>query len=185
MAIWIDIAASLLMGALLGLGTMRLNADMTTAAYSGSLAFAAQSNADALAEILEDDLRKAGYGAGAVRIAVADSAQLRLAGDLDADGSVDTLHYYLGAAVVSTPNPNDFALYRAVAGSAPQAIRAGLTDFRLSYYGASGDSLAAPVDAAAVRSIRIQMRVESPVPYDGHYARTFSDLRVSPKNLTF
>ena len=114
---------------------------------------------------------------------VADSLQVRFAGDLDADGAVDTLHYYTGAAVAATANPGDFVLYRAVSGLSPQGLRAGITAFRLSYYGAAGDSLAAPVDLAQVRTVRVQLTAESAAPYDGDYARAFADVRVTPKNL--
>ena len=182
MAAWLDIIGSFVVAALLGLGVLRLNGDMALQTYGGSLDYAAQGSAQYLTRALEDDLLKAGYGASAAVLA-ADSTQIRFAADLDADGSVDTLHYYAGPSVAGTPNPDDFVVYRAVSGQAPQAIRAGITQWHLSYYTAAGAPLAAPVDLAAVRGIAADLTVESAAPFNGAYARAFARVRTMPKNL--
>ena len=58
---------------------------------------------------LEHDLRKIGLGVSGVPISLADSTQIRFYGDVNDDGAVDTLHYYIGTVVDAsdTPNPVD------------------------------------------------------------------------------
>jgi len=96
---------------------------------------------------------------------------------------VDTLYYQIGNQVSSTPNPNDRPLYRTRNSTSTDTLRLGLTRFALSYFNASGDSLALPVTLDAVRQIRVDLTVESTASYDTTYARTFMQLRVWPKNI--
>jgi hypothetical protein len=185
MAVWLDIIGSFVFGSLLALNVMRLNADMAERSYKGLLGYGVQYQAAALAQVVEEDLRKMGYGVSGTAIVQADSAQLRFLADLEADGQVDTLHYYRGGTdeAAETSNPEDCVLYRAQSGQATQELRLGVTRFALSYFDAEGDSLALPVTLAEVRRIRLDLTVESAEPYDTTYAQAFIQLRVRPKNL--
>jgi hypothetical protein len=183
MAVWLDIIGSFVFGSLLVLNVLRLNSDMTAQTYRSTLTYAAQNGAIGLAEIVEDDLRKIGYGVTGTPVTLADSSQIRFLADLPPYGSVDTLYYHFGNQVSSTPNPNDRPLYRTRNSTSTDTLRLGLTRFALSYFNASGDSLALPVTLDAVRQIRVDLTVESTAPYDTTYARTFMQLRVWPKNM--
>lgn len=185
MAVWLDIIGSFVFGSLLGLNVLRLNADMADHSYRASLSYIAQSSAVTMGQIVEEDLRKIGYGVSGSAIALADSVQLCFLADLDEDSEADTLYYYLGspAQASATPNPADRVLYRALNGGTPLELDLGVTEFRLSYFDADGDSLALPVTLGDIRQIRVDMTVESTAPYDTTYARAFLRLRVRPKNL--
>ena len=183
MAVWLDIIGSFVFGSLLVLNVLRLNGDMTDQSYRTTLDYMAQSGAVSVAQIVEDDVRKAGYGVTGTAVTVADTSEIEFLADLSADGSVDTLHYYLGGLVTTSPNPQDRILCRAVNSEAPDTLRLGLTRFALSYFGAAGDSLALPVTVGDIRGIRVDMTVESTSPYDTTYARAFMQLRIRPKNL--
>jgi hypothetical protein len=185
MAAWIDLIGSFVFGGLLGLNVLRLNADMSDHSFESSLTYIAQSAALTIAQIVEEDVARAGYGAAGTAILAADSTQFEFRGDLDGDGAVDTLHYYLSSlqAASGTQNPRDRILYRALNGGTPQALDLGITSFNLSYFDAAGDSLALPVAAGDIRQIRIDLVVESAEPYDTTYARAFLPLRLWPKNL--
>ena len=165
MSVWLDIIGSFVFGSLLVLNVLRLNSDMTAQTYRSTLTYAAQNSAIGLAEIVEDDLRKIGYGVTGTSVTLADSSQIRFLADLTPYGSVDTLYYHLGNQVSSTPNPNDRPLYRT-RNSTTDTLRLGLTKFALSYFNASGDSLALPVTLDAIRHIRLGVTVESTSPYE-------------------
>jgi len=186
MAVWLDIIASFIFGGLLALNVMRMNADMTARSYRSTLTYIAQSSAVTIAQILEEDFRRMGFGVAGTAITLADSSQIRFLADLGADGSVDTLNYAISdtTEASATPNPDDRVLYRALNGGTPQGMRLGETGFRLSYFKANGDSLAMPVAAPdSIRRIRVDLTVESKVAYDATYARAFMQLRLQPRNL--
>ncbi|HIG18845.1 MAG TPA: hypothetical protein EYQ31_16980, partial [Candidatus Handelsmanbacteria bacterium] len=103
MAVWLDIIGSFLFGSLLVLNVLRLNGDMTDQSYRTILEYTAQSGALSVALIVDEDSRKAGYGVTGAAITIADTADIEFLSDLGADGSVDTLRYYLGDLVTTTP----------------------------------------------------------------------------------
>ena len=186
MAIWLDIIASFIFGGLLALNVMRMNADMTAQSYRSTLTYIAQSSAVTIAQILEEDFRRMGFGVSGTVITLADSSQVKFRVDFDADGSADSLNYYISdtAEASATPNPDDRVLYRVLNEDTPQGMRLGETEFRLSYFKANGDSLAMPVAAPdSTRRIRMDLIVESKVAYDTTYARAFIQLRFQPRNL--
>ena len=186
MAVWLDIIASFVFGTLLVLNVLRLNSDMTAQTHRSTMAYAAQNTAIGLGQIVEEDLNKVGYGVTGTPVTLADSSQIRFLADLTPFGSVDTLYYHLGDLVSSTPNPGDRVLYRTLGsttGSTTDTLRVGLTNFALSYFDTSGDSLALPVTLNAIRHIRLDLTVESASPYDTTYAEAFMQLRIWPKNL--
>lgn len=185
MGVWIDLIGSFVFGSLLGLNVLRLNADMSEHSFEASLTYIAQHGALTIAQIVEEDLFKVGYGASGTVILLADSTEFEFRADLDGDSAVDTLHYYLSdaAAASGTQNPEDRILYRVLNGGAPQALDLGVTKFNLSYFDAAGDSLALPVAVGDIRQIRVDLVVESAEPYDSSYAKAFLPLRIRPKNL--
>ena len=184
MSVWLDLIGSFIFGSLLALNVMNMNADMTLQSYKGSMTYIAQSGAVTAAEIIEEDLRKIGFGLSGTAITQADSSQIQALGDLDADGTVDTLSYSVGSPseASSTQNPADRVLYRVV-NSASEGIRLGITTFALSYFDADGDSLALPPTLGDIRQIRVDLIVESTIPYDTTYAKAYMQLRIRPKNL--
>lgn len=185
MAVWLDIIGSFIFGSLLGLTVMEMNSNMTVQSYQSSMTYIAQSGAATIGEIVEDDFRKMGYGVSDTAIVLADSTKIRFLADLGADGTVDTVYYYMGTTsdASSTQNPSDRVLFRKLNSDTAQGMKLGETAFLLSYYNASGDSLALPVTIGDIRQIRVDITVESTVSYDSTYTRAFMQLRISPKNL--
>ena len=185
MAVWLDVIGSFIFGSLLLLNVMRMNADISGHATLKTLTYGTQSSAAAIAETMEEDLRKAGLGVAGTALLQADSTQIQFLADLGMDGTVDTVYYYAGntTGASATLNPGDRFLYRDISGQAAETVGVGVTDFSLSYFGAAGNSLALPVTPADVRQIRVDFTVESASPQDTTYAETFMQLRLFPKNL--
>ena len=185
MAIWLDVIGSFVFGSLLLLNVLRMNADMTAQSYRGTLTYGAQYSAVSIAETVDDDFRRMGFGVSGTAVTLADSAQIRFLVDLGADSAIDTLYYYAGgpSEVSATPTPGDRFLYRVINSDPPQKVGAGLTTFLLSYFDVDGNALGLPATLGDIRQIRLGFTVESSAPYDATYAQAFMELRIRPKNL--
>ena len=185
MAVMLDIIASFVLGALLSLNVGRMSENVSARFYWSSLAYLAQSSATTVAAVMSEDLRKVGVRVPGTAITIADTSRIRFLGDLGGDGIVDTLYYFVGNVgdAGDTPNPADRPVFRALNGGPPQAMSVGVTRLRLSYFDAEGDSLSQPVPMADVRRIRVDLTVESTVPYDTAYAKTLLRFSVRPRCL--
>jgi hypothetical protein len=185
MAVLLDIVGSFVIGSLLLLNVLRLNADITGQASLAMLDQAAQNSAIGIAQIMEEDLRKIGFGVATTAITQADSAEIRFLADWDGDGATETYRYYMGdlSEASGTPNPNDRFLHRVFNGSSDLQVGSGVTSLQLSYFDSNGNELSSPVTLANIRQIRVDFTVESDFAFDSTYAKMFMELRVRPKNL--
>ena len=185
MAAMLDLIGSFIFGSFLLLAVMGVSGDMTASVHCASQDYIAQSHATALAEIVQEDLRKVGFGVSGTPVMEADSTQIRFLADLGADGTVDTVRYHTGSPDESldTPNPRDRVLYRTLNTAPATPFPFGVTRFRLCYFGTEGDSLGSPTPLDQVRYIRIDLTVESLEPYRTEYSKTFMQLHTRPRNL--
>ena len=179
----IEMAGSFLIGGMLLLSILALNASIMETATMNSLGTNAQENVTVIVSILDYDFRKMGYrvASGTSAITTMTGTTITFLGDVDDNGSVDIVNYYLGptSEPTSTDNPNDRFLYRNVNGTAID-VALGMTTWNLSYYGADGAVTATP---ANVRSIRVTFTVQSMIAFDTTYGEARWEGRFSPKNL--
>lgn len=175
-----DIITSTVIGGLLLLMALRLNAQAieTNAIYQNNLNL--QQGLVALVDIIESDFRKIGYcktftniSPPNIAIVSADSDRIRFLTDVPAnpsdlgDGNVDTVYYYVGptSELSYTDNPNDRLLYRIVNGNTAKGWNLGVTRFGLRYYDAVGDTIPFPVpDPKLIYTLEINISLESPAP---------------------
>lgn len=130
-----------------------------------------QQNLVEIVQLLEHDFRKIGYCKEwskipdpSKSIVLADSSSISFLTDVDNDEFVDTLHYYLGSRLElsATSNPNDRLLYRVVNSDTPIGANLGVTDFRLTYFNALGDTLYPPVaQPGEIENMQIDIKVEN------------------------
>ena len=175
-----DIVSATVVGSLLLLMALRLNAQAveTNAVYQNNLNL--QQSIVALVDIVESDFRKIGYCRNFQKIQPpnsaiisADSNSIRFQTDIPSspgdmgDGVIDTVYYYLGptSELASTPNPNDRYLYRIVNGNTAKGWNLGVTQFSLRYYDALGDTVPFPIpDPRLIYTMEINISLESPAP---------------------
>ena len=150
---------------------LRVNDAAVENSYVNSGEYIIQMNLVEIVQLLEHDFRKIGYCKvwskipdPSKSILSADSTSIAFLTDVDADGNVDTLHYYLGPAseLSATSNPNDKLLYRVV--NSEQAIGAnlGVVNFWLTYYNPLGDTLGYPVSQPGeIYNMQIDIKVEN------------------------
>jgi type II secretory pathway component PulJ len=173
-----DIITSTVIGGMLLLMALRLNAQAveTNAIYQNNLNL--QQGMVALVDIVENDFRKIGYckdftkiSPPNIAIVSADSLSIKFLTDIPAsptdfgDGFVDTVWYYTGSTGSNPNNPREKPLYRVVNGNMATGWNLGVTRFALRYYDALGDTLPFPIsDPKLIYTLEINISLESPAP---------------------
>ena len=190
----LDIMGSILIGGILLTTTWRLSEAATEKTYNGSGELSLQQNLVATAQILENDFRKIGFCENwnkipdpTKAILSADLSSLKFLTDVDADGDVDSIRYYLGptSELYMTPNPRDRMLYRVVNNEAPAGSNLGVTQFFMIYYDALGDTIPLPITITGeITSIEINVTVENVAAYDTSYSSAYwKQIRMVARNL--
>jgi hypothetical protein len=184
----LDIILSFIIGGILLLTILRVDANLTDTAFQSSLDYSAEESAIGLGQIFEYDFYKIGYHATDPKITYADTARISFKADLENDSDVVAVTYSTGtiADASSTPNPNDFPLYRQVGGSSAKSYY-GLTWLKFTYYDSSGTELSTPMtltsDLEKIKSIRVQATMQSTFPYDTTYSSAYWERTFFPMNL--
>jgi hypothetical protein len=166
---------SIVIGGYLLLLLGRLNGSANANTYSYSEELTLQQNLAAVAQIVEYDFRKIGYckdfkaiSDPSKSIILADSNKIKFLTDVNRDGIVDTMYYYLGPAseLSLTKNPRDRMLYRVINKQAPKSANLGITEFRIVYMDVNNDTIALPITTPGeIASMEINIAVEKTDAY--------------------
>ncbi len=190
----IDIMGSIIIGGMLMMILFRLN----DAAVANSFQFGGelliQKNLVEVVDLLEFDLRKIGYCADWKKlpnpskyIVSVDKNSIKYLTDVDSDGNVDSLSYYLGPAseLSKTANPRDRMLYRKVNNERPLAANLGVTAFEFTFFDVFGNQIPFPIAVPGeIQSMQIDIAVEDIAAYDENYQRIFwRQIRLAARNL--
>ena len=190
----LDILGSMIIGSILLSITLRLNDSATGKTYNNSAELSLQENMATVAQIIETDFRKIGFCADwnkfpdpSKAVVYADASSIKYLTDIDSDTNMDSVYYYLGptSELLSTPNPRDRMLYRIVNDEAPLTSNLGVTQFRLVYFDALGDTIPPPITTPGlITSVEINLSVESVAAYDTSYSSAFwRQIRLVARNL--
>ena len=190
----LDILASVIMGGLLLTTVLRLSDSSAEKTYNFSGELSLQQNLVVIAQILENDFRKMGYCRDWEKfpdptksIASVDTSSIKFYADIDNDGNMDSIMYYLGpvSELSSTPNPRDRFLYRVVNTETPVGVNLGVTEFNMKFFDALGVPLTFPItQPSLISSYEINIRVESVYAYDERYSSAFwRQIRLVARNL--
>lgn len=190
----LDVLGSMIVGGILLTIVLRLSNSATEKTYNNSGELSLQQNLATIAQIIEYDFRKIGYCANwnkipdpSLAILEADYSRLKFITDVDSDGELDSIHYYLGptSELSHTENPRDRLLYRVVNNEEPLSSNLGITDFHMIFYDALGDTLYLPIQITGeIASIEINVTVENVAAYDSLYSSAFwRQIRLVARNL--
>ncbi len=185
MGSWISLIASTIIGGLVLLSFTRFSNDVSRDALFDTLDNAAYGNLAEIVQLLEYDFSRIGLGINDPTQAVlikADSTDLRFYLDSDDNGVLETMRYYLGdvTSAASTDNPNDKILYRVVNGGPPEAVSAGLTDFKVRYYDGAGNKSA---NLSQIKTFEVNLIIENDILYDKQHPRMVWQGKFTPPNL--
>ena len=189
-----DIMGSIIIGGILMLITWRLSDAATEKTYNNSGELSLQQNLTTIAQILETDFRKVGFCADynkfpdpSKAIVYGDESRITFLADLDFDTNMDSIRYYLGptSELTVTPNPRDRLLYRVVNNEAAITSNLGVTQFRLVFFDALGDTLTPPITTPGIiSSLEINLAVENVAAYDTAYTGAFwRQIRLVARNI--
>jgi len=192
--VMLDILGSVVIGGILMLSIANVNENSTENLYKGTGNLVAQTNLATIVQILENDFRKIGYCADWQQIPTpteailfADSTSIRYLTDVQSDGVVDTMFYYIDYAtdIPETPNPRDRFLYRVINSETPVGVNLGVTQFKLNFYSALGTELTFPIaDPREIYTMQIDITVEDVAAYNQEYQTVFwRQIRMAARNL--
>jgi len=190
----LDILGSVIIGGVLMTIAYRFSDTITEKTYNHSGELIIQQNLSTVAQSIEYDFRKIGYCKNwnllpdpTKAIISADTSSIRFYTDIDNDGDVDSVRYYLGptSELTSSANPRDRMLYRVLNNEEPKSANLGVTQFYLVYFDALGDTIQPPVGLnGGIVSIEINLTVENTDAYDQIYSKAFwRQIRMVSRNL--
>ena len=182
MSVLLDIMGSTIIGGIIILMLMNFSTFQTNTAITSNSELQMQQNAKTLAEILNHDFRKIGFNYDNPAFAQADSERISFYSDIDRNGSVDSVTYFVGNAseVISTTNPRDRVLHRIVNNDTISGPSLGLTKVRFSYLDGMHIETTTLADIAYVKA---ELWIESIEPTDGEYLFTYWEMTINPRNL--
>lgn len=190
----LDIIGSMIIGGILLSIAWRLSDTATEKTYNNSGDLSLQQNLATIAQMLEYDFRKIGYSADwnklpdpTKAILYADTSSIKFLTDIDSDGNLDSIRYFLGptSELTETENPRDRMLYRVLNDEVPGGSNLGVTEFKMVYYDALGDTIPLPiVNTGEISSIEINVTVENTAAYDTLYSTAYwRQIRLIARNL--
>ena len=190
----LDIMGSIIIGGILMITLFRMSDRATESTYNKTGDLTIQQNIATVVRILEYDFRKIGYCADWMQIPnpsksiiLADNDKIKFLTDVDRDGKVDTIYYYIGPAseLIYTANPRDKFLYRVINNEKPVKVNLGVTQFDLVYYNVNKAIIPTPVKVPGeIYTIQISVAVEDIEAYDQKYSQVFwRQIRLVARNL--
>jgi hypothetical protein len=190
----LDLMFSIIVAGFLFLMVIRISGGTAESTFVYGNDLTVQENLVSFVRIIETDFRLLGYCADYKKlpdplavIIMADSNRIKFLTDVESDGEVDTLEYFLGdsTALRSTPNPKDRPLFRTINSEPPTAYLFGIIEFSFGYRSTLGDTLATPIsDPRSIHLINLTIGLESPSAYDNKYSSAYwRQLRLASRNL--
>jgi hypothetical protein len=175
----LDITGAAILGGTFLLNLLRFQAEDIQNKQQSHDDIVAQQNLTALVDVLAEDFRHIGYcatrgGMSGPVVLCAGSDYISFKTDLitstypEGDGVVDSVAYFLGPLMKSTPNPRERMLYRRENQGEWDVSSLGVTYLDFKYHRYDGDTLARPVAASQLREItgiEVTLRVENQYPF--------------------
>lgn len=162
----LDIIGSTVLAGFIILMGLRLNSNVANSNQSYEADVLVQESLVSLVQAIEYDFRKMGYKVDDPTQVIlrADSNYISFRGDINDDGVIDTVDWYMGGLVSSTPNPRDRLLFRRLRPSAYGAAIAsaslpGVTIFGLKYLNHEAQPAQ---ELSHIWIVETTLRVESP-----------------------
>ena len=166
-----DLIISIAIGGIVMGMLLAFNTNIAQQGSAQTVKIMVQTNLATVTDLLEFEFRKMGYRVPKSldsAIVYADSNKIKFKGDIDNNGTIDTLTYYFNTVSPSgLVNTNTRILYRTWNTQSSKSINLGITRFRLWYFNASGNPVTGnPVASPSqIKSMKVAINIESTVPY--------------------
>ena len=189
MSDWLDVVGSFVVGGFVILIFINLNFSISASATENLYSRIVQGGLTSAIDLIEYDFYKIGYRNSGNKIEIADSNEIKFYSDIDNDGVLDELHYFVGDSTTftGTSNPNDFLLTREKNNENP-AASIPVVDFKLTYFDSLGQKidytlLSSQSERDKIKTLRIRMKCESADMIDDHYEAVEWEKTIKPKNI--
>ena len=182
MNIILDHIGAVVVAGILLLSIFGFQATTGDAAMTQNFSSIAQTNLTSVTSIIETDFAMMGYRVGdSSKVVKPDTSGITYLTDLNDDGAVDSVKYYLSSTVSpGSHNSKTRTLFRAVNVKTPVAISNEVTQFSLSYFDANG----APTNATKkIRSVKIGLNMENTYAVEGTFSGAYWERIIKPKNM--
>ncbi len=184
MSVILDVFFAAIIAGIIFLAILGLDTNLNQASYNNTFSLITQSNAVALARMIEYDFVKMGNNVPyqqAILTARPDSITFKA--DLGNSGPsyVNIVTYCLAptSTLASTMNPNDRLIYRIQDGQVTP-MNLGVTNLTFTYYDANQNITA--IDSL-IRSIDVKFIIQSPEKVDTSFSTVFWEKTFQPKCL--
>ena len=171
---------------------MVLNENVIEATYNSTFEKGSQQSIVDFIDILNFDFPKIGHQKIPPKLkpGLLDSNSIVWYSDFDNNGSLDSLTYTVGEIEDSaSPNQNIRHLFRKINNQTPLRIGLGIVQFKLTYYDSSMTQISYSqlnnvTGVNKIRSIKVQVRIESQYKYDDDYSSAYWEKTFTPRSLT-
>ena len=172
MAVLLDIVTSVMIGGYIILMSFGILDSTNKFIYSHNDDLIVQQNLTAITRTLEFDLKKVGFAIPEHEdvVLLADTAHLRMRGDINRDWQPDTIEYYVGpvSEMSHTKHPHDRILYRKINGNPNTGMRIGIvTQFNFQYLDQDRNivDITNAFNWKKIKMVRTTLMVENPAAY--------------------
>ncbi len=178
----LDLVGATIIAGIVFMLLINLNTTSMSTKFSSDSGLILHQNAETLAEIIENDLRKVGYKYNGTAITVAQPKMLTYYADIDLNGTIDQVTLSLGDSteVTNTPNPHDKILYRKINGVTFKGPSLNLTDLRFTYKNSLG-KITSFLDS--IKYIKTEIWLQTPEKVDLNYVPTYWEITIHPRNI--
>lgn len=183
MGVILDLVASMAVRGAIIYIVLTMNISLNELLYEKAQYAIVKQNTATMADVLRNDFRYIGYGVTLGNIfLVIDSSNVKFQGDVDNNGVVDTMQYYVGpvSEMASTPNPNDRVFYRKKNSGSAFDFGHGITQFLITYYNDLGMTT---TDPASVRTLKVKIVVQGDREINRYYPTSIWETYILPSNL--
>jgi len=176
----LGMVTSFIVGGILLLSILQLDARVLNNTHNSTFDIVAKNNMVGLSSVISFDMRKVGYGTSDEAFLTAASNELSFQGDIDNDGTVDTVTwtYDTTAAVSGTKNPGDYELTRTVNGSSMD-MSAVITGLTWTYFDSTGNETHV---LSYIQSLKVELICQSPEMVNGDYTQSAWERSFYPVN---
>jgi len=186
----LNIIGSIILFGIFMMAVISLDGNVSSTSHQTSFETSAQENIVALAELFDHDFLKIGHKKSAPKLkpGVTDSIRITWYSDIDNNGTMDSVFYYLADKEYNSPNSNTRILYRKINNANPSIMNHGIVSFNLSYYDSSMtqinySNLNNIAGINTICAIKVRVRIESQYKIEQDYASTFWEKTYRPRSL--
>jgi hypothetical protein len=140
MAVVLDLLGSLIIAGSVILLSLRLSDTVNSTTMSSAASSNIMEQMVSTVDLMESDFKKIGYGVAdpATALVLADSTRIRFRADLDRDGDVDSVEWYLGRRLTQYQDRDVRILCRRVNLRTDTLAASGVTAFKMRYLDRDG-----------------------------------------------